>query len=209
MTNTTRISFVIGTFIATGLAATVATASPTHWQVRDYSAYGSAFQYDVCESTGVDFGGSETTTSGGGAPVKSNTAWASYWSYNYCTGAQTSGWAWLDGSFDGDMNGASIDISFEAESYEWAEVDGEWVYNYLGTSTVEINAELTGAGQIMHGMSNSMSRWGSSFSHYRSNGQYREASIDLSVTVDGNPIELSNAMGSIAKTNSGSIYVYE
>lgn len=211
MKNTTRISFFIATFMATGLTATFATASThTHWKVKDHTASGSAFLYDVCESTGVDFGGSESTThSGGGQPVQDNLAWASYWSYNWCNGAQTNGWAYVPGGFSGDMNSASFDIQFEADSYEWIEVDGEFVYHHLGTSTVEISADLTGVGQAIHGMNSSTSRWGSTSSRYRWIGQWKEASVDLSVTVDGNPVDLGDATGSLGRSNSGSVDIYE
>ena len=211
MKNTTRISFIIATFAATGLTASFATASThTHYKVKDYTANGSAFSYDVCETVGVDFGGSESSThNGGGAPVQTNTAWGSYYYYNWCTGAQASGYAFLDDGFDGDLNGATIDIEFEADSYEYAEINGQWVYNYLGTQTVIINAELTGDGEVMKGKSSSMSRWGGGFSHYRWSGSSRDASIDLSVTVDGNPVVLPDTFGQLGKANSGSVDVYE
>lgn len=212
MKKTTSISLFIGTFIATGLTASLATAGAPdfQWNVRDYTANGSAFEYDGCQSTGVDVSGSESSThNGGGAPVKDNGAWVGYYSYNWCTGSQTSGWAWVPGGFSGDMQGASFDVVFEAESYEYAEIDGEWVYSYLGTKTVEINAELTGIGQATHGMNNSVSRYGTSFSRYRWVGQWREATLDLSVTVDGDSVALSNAAGSLGKANSGSFSIYE
>jgi hypothetical protein len=205
-------AFGITAFTATGLFATLATAAgpDLHWQVRDHSAYGSAFVSDGCESTGVDIGGSESSShSGGGAPVADNGAWAGYYSYNWCTGSQTSGWAWLPGGFSGDLQSASIDAVFEAESYEWVEVDGEMVYSYVGTRTVEINAEFTGVGKATHGMNSSMSRWGDSFSHSRWVGQSREATVDMSVTVDGQSIDLTNAIGSLGSANSGSISIYQ
>jgi hypothetical protein len=212
MKTSTSVSLFIASFIATGLSATFATAAAPdfHWQVRDYSANGSAFLYDDCQSTGVDISGSESSThDGSGAPVKDNGAWAGYYSYNWCTGSQTSGWVWVPGGFSGDMQGASVDVVFDAETYEYLEIDGEWVYSYVGTSTVEINAEFTGVGSTTHGMNNSMSRWGTTFSHSRYVGQWREATLDLSVTVDGNSVDLSNATGSLGKSNSGSIAIYE
>lgn len=212
MKKITSISLFVGTFVATGLSATFATAGTpdSQWQVRDYSANGSAFLYDDCQSTGVDISGSESSTrSGAGAPVKDNGAWAGYYSYNWCTGSQTYGWAWIPGGFSGDMQGASVDVVLDAESYEYVEIDGEWVYSYIGTSTVEINAEFTGVGSTIHGMNNSMSRWGSSFSHYRYVGQWRDATLDLSVTVDGNSVDLGDGTGSLGKANSGSIAIYE
>jgi hypothetical protein len=212
MKKITNISLFIGTFIATGLSATLATAGAPDfkWNIKDHTASGSAFLFDDCQSTGVDISGSESSThDGSGTPVKDNGAWAGYYSYNWCTGSQTSGFVWVPGGFSGDMQGASVDVVFEAESYEYVEIDGEWVYSYVGTKTVEINAEFTGIGQATHGRNNLMSRWGTSFSHSRWSGQWREATLDLSVTVDGNSVTLENATGSLGKSNSGSIAIYE
>lgn len=211
MKKTTNVSLLIGTFIATGLSATFATAGQPdyQWNVKDHSATASAYLYDGCESSGVDISGSESSShDGGGAPVKDNGAWAGYSSYNWCTGSQTYGYVWVPGGFDGDMQGASIDVEFEAESYDYVEIDGEWVYSYLGTRTVEINAEFTGIGKAEHGRNSSMSRWGDSFSRYRWVGQWREATVEMSVTVDGNSVDLGDVTGSLSKANSGSVAIY-
>jgi hypothetical protein len=210
MKKSASISLFIAALVGAGLFATSVTAATPVYkqQVRGHSAYGWAYEYDGCESTSVDIGGSESTAYGGGAPVQDNSAYAGLYSYNWCTGEETYGWAWVPGGFSGDIDFASIDLAFEADSYELAEVDGEWVYNYLGTRTVEINAEFTGVGQISHGMNNSTSHWGSSFTHYRSAGQWREATLDVSVTVDGASIDLSNAAASLGNSNTGSLELY-
>ena len=211
MKKTTSVSLFIATFVATGLTATFATAAPDiKWHVKDNTASGSAFSYDGCENVSVDVGGSETRSQdGGGPPVKDNTAWAGYSSYNWCTGAQTYGWVYLPGGFDGDLQGATIDAEFEAESFEWIEVEGQWVYNYIGTVTVEINAELTGVGQTTHGTNSSTSHWGSSHTHSRYVGKWREATLDISVTVDGQSIELTDGLANLGSANSGTVAVYE
>jgi hypothetical protein len=211
MKKSTTISLSIATFGAVGLSASfVMAGQPTQqWHVKDHSAFGSAYEYDGCESTGVDISGSESSSHGGGGQVQDNGAWAGYYSYNWCTGSQVSGYAWIPGGFSGDMQGATIDVELEADSYEYAEIEGQWVYNYLGTVTVEINAEFTGIGKAEHGRNSSYSRWGSSYSRYRWSGQTREATLDLTVTVDGDSVDLTNPTGSLSKSNSGSIYLYE
>jgi hypothetical protein len=193
-----------------GLSAAATASAPDYQvQVRDHSANGNAFAFDDCQQISVDVGGSESSShSGGGAPTTSNTVWAGYWSYNWCTGEQTSGWTSLEGGFAGDMQGASIDLEFEADTYQWAEIDGEWVYAYVGTQTIEVNAELTGVGKTVQGMNNSVSRWGSSFSRYRWIGSWREASVEMSVTVEGVSVVLTDAWGNLGKANSGSLAIY-
>jgi ribosome modulation factor len=74
---------------------------------------------------------------------------------------------------------------------------------------VEINAAFVGIGKAESGKNMSMSRWGNSYSRSRWSGQWREATLDLSVTVDGNSVDLQDAVGSLGKSKSGSISVYE
>lgn len=215
MMNDTRIPVTLASLVALGTTlglSSAATASPPDYQVqvRDHSANGSAFAFDDCQSISVDIGGSESSShAAGGPPTWQNAAWAGYWAYNWCTGEQTSGWGYLEGGFSGDMQGASLDFEFEAETYAWEEIEGVWTYTYVGTQTIEINAELTGVGKAVHGMNNSVSRWGSSFSRYRWNGSSREATVEMSVTADGQSIVLTDTWGTLGKANSGSLVVYE
>lgn len=215
MMNTNRIPVTLASLLALGttmgLSASATASAPDYQvQVRDHSANGNAFAFDDCQQISVDVGGSESAShSGGGAPTTSNTVWAGYWAYNWCTGEQTSGWTSLEGGFGGDMQGASIDLEFEADTYQWAEIEGEWVYTYVGTQTIEVNAELTGVGKAVHGMNNSVSRWGSSFSRYRWVGSWREATVEMSVTVEGVSVELTDAWGNLGKANSGSLAIYD
>lgn len=203
----------ISTLLLAALSTATAHAVPPvfSFQVRGDSGYGSAYTSDACQSIGVDFSGSaQTVHSAGGPPVEENGVWAGLWAYNWCTGAQTYGWAYVPGGYDGNMDSASIDVVFEAESWVWVvDGDGQWTYENLGTQTVEINAELTGIGQAIRGMNNSMSRWGSSFSRYRWLGQWREATVDASITIDGESLEVAGTYGSLGHANSGQTAIYE
>ncbi len=201
-------------FAATALSLVApvarAAAPDVSYQVRGSSASGNAYAYDECTSVGVDVGGSANTVhNAGGPPVQENGTWAGFYSYDWCTGEQSYGWGYVSGGFDGNMNSATIDISFEVYTYSWiVEPDGSWSYVDGGTRTVEIAADLNAQGDAYRGMNHSTSRWGDSFSRSRWIGQWRDAAVTMNVAIDGEIVEVAGSYGSLGTANSGETAIY-
>jgi ribosome modulation factor len=186
--------------------------SVNSWQVRGDGAWANGWGGDECVSVGVDIGGNEQTVhQKGGAPVTENAVWGGIWMSNWCTGTETYGWGWVSpAGFSASLTSASASISFEAYSYQWTvdPVTGEWSYVDLGTSTVSITASWTGFGDTIKGMSHNVSRWGTYFNRSRWSGQWREATVVLSATVDGAPVTLLSSYGNLGKFNNGGTDIY-
>jgi hypothetical protein len=208
--NTLRM-LIVGSVMAVSASA-MAGPTVSSWQVRGNGAGGGGWAGDDCTWVSVDISGNDQTVhQRAGAPVSEKAVWAGFWMSNWCTGTETFGWGYVSpAAFSASLTSASASISFEAQSYGFTvdPVTGEYYYTDLGTSNVSIGATWTGIGDTTRGMNQYLSRWGKYFSRSRVNGQQREATLALAVTVDGAPVALTSTWGYLGKYNAGGTDIY-
>lgn len=179
-------------------------------QIRSHAAQAGAWRNLDCGYVYIDIGGTEDAIhQDQGQPVSQNAVWASFYSYDYCSGEFTQGWAYAQDGFDGNLHGATLDVTFDAYAYQYGPNEyGWWEYEDLGVRTVEITAELTGNGETYRGMNSSMNRSGEYFTRYRWIGESRDASVDLTVTVEGDDVAFDASYGSLSNNKSGYTEIY-
>jgi hypothetical protein len=195
-----------------GVAGT-ASAGPSSesWQVRGNGANASGYGGDGCTYWGLDVSANdEVVHQGHGAPVARNSAWLGYWSYDWCTGREVSGWVYQDNAnFTGNLSEASISATFDVYLYEWQLTsDGYWEYVIVGTDTVNVSVGWTGAGETVSGMEHWTYRWGQDFSRSRWLGRVREANVAMSATLGGANVPFDVIYGNLGRYSTGNTTMY-
>lgn len=230
-----RTSVTLLTLALVGTAPALAATQTWNYQVRGHGAWAWSHHGDGCVSTGLDVGANEQVShSAGSQPTTSRGAWVGYWSYNWCTGTQTYGWGFVpDVNFSGNLSSASVAASITVYSYGWQTSTttttttttsgknkttesrdagtrdaGSGGYVFLGASQLDVQVAWTGVGDTVMGTNMSISRWGRDMSRSRWSGQWRNASVSITATLDGAAVPLTDAHGDLGKFNSGWTSVY-
>lgn len=211
-------SIIVASLLA--LSGSAAAVQPGIYQTRGTSAYGYGGSWDEtgCDDSGTlcCYGGDSTSAEGYESLVRTNdgrtetnVGYLSTYSYRECIDYNAWTWtyeytgfsAYLPGGFSvSRLNSATIQgTDVQATTVSW---DGE-VYSEA-TTLVDVLFTFTGVGTTSKGFYNAVSRdnWG--FSHSRSSGSYREAT--LAGSIDGVPMDLgAYTSGSISTSASGSV----
>jgi hypothetical protein len=202
-------------FCIAGLGfASSASASPSTWtyQVRGNGAYANAFTGDECRWVSFDVGANDDVVhSGSGAPTTGAGAWAGYWSYDWCKGVESYGYAYVSGSnFSGNLSSASGSFSFPVYTYGWIQTpEGYWDYVLLGTDTLTASVTWTGVGVTQRGMESYSTRWGQYMARFRWMGSSREADVSVTATLGGVTKSFDYTYGSMGQYNSGGTEIYQ
>lgn len=206
----------IATTIATTILgfAGIASAAPDliSYQVRGDGAYASAYiQGNDCLSAGLDITlNDEIVHSRGGAPVNEDGAWIGFWSYNWCNGEEAYGYKYISDP-NATISSSSANAAFQVdiEFYGWRELpDGSWDYISLGTKPLTVSASWNAVGEAYRGVESHHARYGQSATRTRWRGVSRQADVTLNATLDGAPVSLSFAYGSIGSYSSGATEIY-
>lgn len=168
-------------------------------QFKGNNAYASFYTYDQCGSTSVYISAYNSITKDGpGAPISQVQANLEYYSYNYCTGVYSSGYGSIPNAnfvIDNQLNSATLNDTFT-------------VYDYSSNTnqTVAVNLTWTGTDVSSKGKNSYIYQTPTSVTRYRSTGEYRDAQVSGTVTLNGtNLIANTYSYGSLSSSTSGTL----
>jgi hypothetical protein len=192
-----------------GIASSASAAPPAKstWQIRGNGAYASAFTGNDCQWASFDITGNDDVMRSGGSTASNAGVWVGYWSYDWCKGSESYGDAYVEGNFSGNQSTASANVSFTIYTYGWVETPYGWDYVFLGSRTARANVSWTGVGTAQRGMESWTSRWGQTMGRYRWMGSYRQAEVNVSLSIAGGTQSLEYAYGSIGQYSSGAVEI--
>lgn len=176
----------------------VVAATTTKYQFKGQNAYAYFYQYDECNSKSVSVSAfASRTKAAPGAPTEQMGVDLSYSNYNYCTGEYSYGYASSPNAkftIDNQLNSATLTGTF---------VVNESPSNT--TRTAQVNLTWTGTDFSSKGRSSNVYQTPTSITRYRSTGEYREAQVAGSITLDGaNLIANTSGSGSLYSSTNGS-----
>lgn len=169
------------------------------YQFKGNNAYASFYTYDGCSSTSLNVSAYDSITKDGpGAPTSQVQAYLDYYSYNYCTGAYSSSYGSISNAnfvIDNQLNSATLKDTFT-------------VYDYSSNTNKTVEVDLTWTGQDFSskGKSTNVYQTPTSITRYRSTGEYRDAQVSGTVTLDGtNLIANTYSYGSLSSSTNGTL----
>lgn len=176
----------------------VVAATTTRYQFKGQNASASFSQYDECNSKYISvFAFTSRTKDAPGAPTEQMGVDLYISNYNFCTGESSSGYGSSPNAkftIDNQLNSATLTGTFPVSDYSSST-----------TKTVNVNLTWTGTGLSTKGRNNSFYQTPTSVSRYRSNGEYRDAQISGSITLDNtNLITNTTSYATLSSSTSGS-----
>lgn len=176
----------------------VVAATTTRYQFKGQNAYASFYQYDECNSKYISVSAfTSRTKDGPGTPTAQMGVDLYISNYNFCTGDSSSGYGSSPNAnftIDNQLNSATLTGTFPVTDYSSGT-----------TKTVDVNLTWTGTGSSTKGRNNSFSQTPTSIWRYRSNGEYRDAQITGSITLDNsNLITNTNSYATLSSSTYGS-----
>lgn len=191
---------IAGTVLTVLTLSLPAMAAVTNkYQFKGNNAYANFYTYDECGYSGVYVSVYNSITKDGpGAPTSQAQANLDYYSYNYCTGVYSSG--------SGSIQNPNFTIDNQLDS---ATLKGTFtVYDYSSstTKTADVDVTWTGLDSSSKGKSTYIYQTPTSITRYRSTGEYRDAKVSGTVTLDGiNLIANSSSYGSLSSSTNGTL----
>jgi hypothetical protein len=184
-----------------------AQAAPTQTVLRykDLSASASFHGSDECSSTDVYISGfTNVSSSRGGPRTSTDGVYASYNTFNWCTGEYTYGFGFTE---DASVTGTPrhVDVRATVPIEEYSSEGGP----VLRTMTVNLSFDANGD-YTSHGVNNYTYSTPFERGHYRWVGRSTSADVSGTVTLDGMDLLATTTVrdATIFTSNSGSLTIY-
>lgn len=223
------LSVLIGASLLAGVAGT-ASAEVYRYRTRGSAADFSTYTYTDCGYEGLWLSVFESMdASSPGTPMSYSGGYLDYYSYDFCTGASSYGWTYIDGA-NVDFNRLqSASVGFVAEmtliSYGIGGIGGMpacggaagagGADGGMGEPTYEervvplsVSLEWTGTGETYRSRYSSSWSSPSGRSQYRSTGSSREAAVTGSIDVGDDSVDLSSGYANLSQSSDGSFEMY-